>query len=201
MERLQELLVLRNKSPELAKKIDEDIWKEFGTKKAVLVSDMSGFTRTTKEFGIVHFLAMHSQAVALSHPDILSHNGYLVKHDADNLIALFDAPVDAIRSSIHIHQDVAAYNRTIEYDRQIGVCIGISFGKILMTEHEVFGDAVNVAYKLGEDIADPFDILVSDDALAEILMREQATEFEFHAREEVLTSKVRLGFQRVVFVA
>jgi class 3 adenylate cyclase len=198
MAKLRELLALRNRQPHRAGEIDEHIWREFGAECTVLISDMSGFTRTTREHGIVHFLAMHRQSLELAGPVIHSRGGAIAKEDADNLIALFDDPASAVDAAVALHRDVAAYNRTVEYARQIGVCIGISHGLVLRTEHEVFGDAVNVAYKLGEDIADPWDVLVADAAYSEIARAGSGT-FEFGPREEVLIGKVILGFHRVVF--
>ena len=198
MSRLQEKLQQRNLEPHRAAEIDAEVWEELGAERAVLVLDMSGFTRTTKEYGIVHFLAMHSKAMQLSESEIVDEGGVTIKRDADNLIALFDHSEAAVQAAIRIHRNVSAYNKGVEYARQIGVCIGISFGRILKTDLDVFGDAVNVAYKLGEDIADPWEILISDAAYAEI-PRKQAEAYEFGRREEAITGKVRLGFHRVVF--
>ena len=40
--------------------------------------------------------------------------------------------------------------------------IGIDFGEVLLIEHaDCFGDAVNLAYKLGEDIGRPGEVLVT----------------------------------------
>jgi class 3 adenylate cyclase len=195
MKQLQEWLVNRNHEPERAAEIDAEIWEQLGSHAAVLIIDMSGFTRTTREFGILHFLAMHRQATDVSKPCIEAQKGIALKQDADNLIAIFDHPREAIRAAICIQKAAAAYNRSVEYARQIGLCIGISSGRVLKTACDVFGDAVNVAYKLGEDIADPWEILVSDEAHEQLA----PGEFEFQQREEAVTGKVSLGFRRVVF--
>ena len=198
MERMEQLLALRNLEPHRSQEIDAEIWQQMGREDAVLVLDMSGFTRTTKEYGIVHFLAMHRKVMDLSEPDIADEGGITIKHDADNLIAVFGRTEKAVRAAVRIQRNVSAYNRTVEYARQIGVCIGISFGRVLRTDHDVFGDAVNVAYKLGEDIADPWDVLVSDTAFEE-LSQKAPDGCRFQEREEAVTGKVRLGFRRVAY--
>lgn len=196
--RLHQMLERRNSQPHRASEIDAEIWQQLGTEGAILVIDMSGFTRTTKEFGILHFLAMHRKAMELSRPKISDWGGSTLKEDADNLIAILPNTSNAIHAAIEIQKDTAAYNRSVEYARQIGICIGISYGPILKTEQDVFGDAVNVAYKLGEDIADPWEILVSDDGYAELMLNHQGY-FELLPRQLANTGKVLLGFYRVVF--
>lgn len=197
MAQLHRWLEQRNLEHHRAAEIDEQIWRSLGAEHAVLVIDMSGFTRTTKELGICHFLAMHRKAMELATPRVRETGGHPLKQDADNLIALFPCTADAIRAAVLIQKDAASYNRTVEYERQIGICIGISYGRILKTDVDVFGDAVNTAYKLGEDIADPWDILVSDDSYAEL--GQGQNEFEFREREEAVTGKVPLGFRRLAF--
>lgn len=198
MMHLHKMLALRNSEPHRASEIDAEIWQQLGSEGAILVIDMSGFTRTTKEFGILHFLAMHRQAMELCRPKISDWTGLTLKEDADNLIAILPKTSNAIHAAIQIQKDAAAYNQSVEYARQIGICIGISYGRILKTDQDVFGDPVNVAYKLGEDIADPWEILVSDAGYEE-LMRNNPEDFELLPRQEANTGKVVLGFHRVVF--
>jgi class 3 adenylate cyclase len=47
---------------------------------------------------------------------------------------------------------------------QSELCIGIGFGRILQLDDDAFGDEVNLAYKLGEDIAKGREILITASA-------------------------------------
>ncbi|MCA1899341.1 MAG: hypothetical protein LDL50_01405, partial [Chloroflexi bacterium] len=53
-----------------------------------------------------------------------------------------------------------------EFD--VHVSCGIDQGKILLLERDCFGDAVNRACKLGEDIASAGEILVTKEALKSV---------------------------------
>jgi class 3 adenylate cyclase len=47
-------------------------------------------------------------------------------------------------------------------------CIGVGYGRVLELTDDVFGDEVNVAFKLGEDVATTREILLSDAVLAQL---------------------------------
>jgi len=47
---------------------------------------------------------------------------------------------------------------------EVNLCVGIGYGRILQLDDDLFGDEVNVAYKLGEDVAGPGEVLVSEAA-------------------------------------
>ncbi|MEM7294546.1 MAG: adenylate/guanylate cyclase domain-containing protein, partial [Pseudomonadota bacterium] len=65
-----------------------------------------------------------------------------------------------------------AINRTLQEspvsltdEENFRVCIGIGYGEVLNAGHEgCFGNEVNVASKLGEDTADPGEILLTESA-------------------------------------
>ena len=43
---------------EIRAKIEKTLWETFGEEQAVFVLDMSGFSRLTRKFGIIHYLSM-----------------------------------------------------------------------------------------------------------------------------------------------
>jgi hypothetical protein len=63
---LQRLLQLRNEHPEKIAEIDGQIQTIFAETHAILVLDMSGFSRLTIRYGIVHFLAMIHRLSAIA---------------------------------------------------------------------------------------------------------------------------------------
>ena len=64
-------------------------------------------------------------------------------------------------------------------DFDVHIACGIDYGKILIVGNEdCFGDAVNRACKLGEDIAAAGEILVTQDAIKTI-----TSEMDFKLRE------------------
>lgn len=135
--------------------IEQLIRDTFGATKAVLALDMSGFTLSTRRDGIVAHLCQIRRMHRLTEPIVREHGGQTVKCVADNLMAVFDDPARAVEAAV-------AMNRAATAGSGLAFSIGIDFGDILLIEGEdCFGDTVNMAYKLGEDVARPGEVLVT----------------------------------------
>ena len=148
-------------SEKVRKDVENEIWDRFGIETAVFVLDMSGFSRLTQKHGAVHYLSMvRRMNLALS--SVIERNrGQLVKFEADNCFAIFPTPADAVQCGIAANMQFEGMNLLTDQEFDIRVCIGISSGHILLVEErDFFGDAVNKASRLGEDIAEPGEILV-----------------------------------------
>jgi adenylate cyclase len=142
--------------------VDRDITAALGTMGAVLVCDSSGFTATTRRRGILHFLSLLIRSYELTIPLVARHRGTLIKNEADNLIAIFEGPEDAVRCAVAVQEAHRAWNAAADPDDHFHVCIGVDYGHFLRLSDDVFGDAVNVAYKLGEDLAGRGEIVVTE---------------------------------------
>ena len=148
------------------KKIEKEIWTNYGTEKAILVVDMSGFSLLTERFGIVHYLSMVRRMQMTSKPIVESFKGTVVKYEADNCFALFDNPLNAIRASISLNFAFDAENILTPDELDIRISSGIDYGRVLIVAgKDFFGNAVNHASKLGEDLAKPGEILVTSKAM------------------------------------
>jgi adenylate cyclase len=161
------------------KAIDEKIWSMFGETWAVLCSDMSGFTRRTEEFGIIHFLSLIHDMQKLLKPIIAQYNGLLIKMEADNLFIIFRQPEQAIRCSMAMHQATRNYNENKTADYRIQICIGIGYGELLkIGDEDCFGSEVNRSFKLGEDIACAGETLLTPSAYEKALSECSDLKFE-----------------------
>jgi adenylate cyclase len=149
-----------NRDTERAAEIEAAIWREAGHHRAILVSDLSGFTKTTKRKGILHFLGIFRQVVAFAEPLFARSGARFWKTSADNMLASFDRVEAAL--------DAARGLARIEFADGIRCCVGLGYGPILQLENDLFGDEVNIAYKLGEDVAGPGEVLVSSPAAAQV---------------------------------
>lgn len=148
-------------SEKVRKEIENEIWDRFGIETAIFVLDMSGFSRLTQQHGAVHYLSMVRRMNLALDSVIQRNQGRLVKFEADNCFAIFPTPADAVQCGIAANMQFEGMNLLTESAFDIRVCIGISFGHILLVEErDFFGDAVNKASRLGEDIAEPGEILV-----------------------------------------
>jgi len=160
-------------------KVEEMLWKEYGSEQTVFVLDMSGFSRLTRKYGIIHYLSMVRRMQLTTEPIVKSFEGYMIKYEADNCFAVFPTPLLAVNAAIAMQHAFTASNLLTADDLDIQISCGIDYGKILIIAGEdCFGDAVNRASKLGEDIAASGEVLVTKEAMqlipaeAEIKSRE-----------------------------
>ena len=166
---LQDLLSQRNQYPERHAAIDAEIQRHFSQKLAVLVLDMSGFSRLTANHGIIHFLAMVHKMEQAATPAVTGNGGHVVKQEADNLFAVYPTPQMALESALDIRRAMAAMNTVLPEYLAIRVCIGIGYGDTLYLEdQDMFDHEVNLACKLGEDLAKADEILLTAAAHAEL---------------------------------
>jgi adenylate cyclase len=165
LSRLRQLLSERNKHPERVAAIDQKIQKEFSRKVAILALDMCGFSRLTSRHGVIHFLAMIHQMEQGARPAVTANGGSVVKQEADNLFAIFERPEQAMDAALDIIRAFEAMNTVVAEERAINVSIGIGYGDTLIVEGEdLFGPEMNVACKLGEDVAGKMEILLTEAA-------------------------------------
>lgn len=151
--------------PERHAEIAAQIARDFEQLRATLIIDMSGFTRTTHQQGIVPFLLMIRQMHRVCCPVIVEHGGTVVKTEADNLFCLFPSVQSSLDASIDIIRRLETVNVLLPEDRHLYASVGIGWGMILnIEEHDLFGDEVNLSCKLGEDIAEKNQILLTERA-------------------------------------
>jgi adenylate cyclase len=159
---LARLLDARNEHPESLAEIDGEIWQRFGRTCAVLVLDMCGFSRLTMRYGVTHFLAMIRRLGIIVRPVIATAGGRVVKAEADNLFATFDDVAPALAAAHAIHRNLDAANTFLPEDWDLHAGIGIGYGPLLLIGgHDLFGSEMNLASKLGEDVAGRGEILLS----------------------------------------
>ncbi len=159
--------------------LEDHLWREFGAERVVFVLDMSGFSLLTRKYGIIHYLSMVSRMQLISEPIIKTYGGSLIKYEADNCFAVFPDTLSAIHAAITLQLAFEASNLLTSDDLDVHISCGIDHGRILIVGNEdCFGDAVNRACKLGEDVAAKGEILVTKDAIDTI-----STELDFKTSE------------------
>jgi adenylate cyclase len=133
---------------------------------AVVYTDTADFTLRTARDGILHFLMVFNRAVAEAAPVITRHRGTLVKVEADSLLLRFPdieracAGVDAIEALLR------RTNLRRPENEQLRFSYGIGYGDVLDIDEDMFGLEVNLASKLGEDLAKPGEALLTPAAAA-----------------------------------
>lgn len=143
--------------------LDQRIWDLFGEEWAVMFTDLSGFSRQVATFGIIHFLQIIYESLRVLTPVIESHDGFLLKVEADSMMIIFRQPRSALDCALEMMRTLETYNQGRPADELVLLCVGLGYGRMLrIGDHEVFGSEVNAASKLGEDTAKAREILVTE---------------------------------------
>jgi len=184
---LEQLLQQRRRNPQRIGEVDAEIERRFSQTRAVLILDMVGLTSTTQDEGIIPALEAiyHLREVAV--PILAEHGGRLLKAEADNLFGEFDTPGQALTAAVEI------LNRLQAID--LGASIGIGYGEVLAVgDQNLYGDQVNVASRLGEDLAGPNEILITEAAHGAI----DGGLWQFEVRHRADSRQQNLRFYQLV---
>lgn len=142
-------------------RLEQAIWESFGTEQAIMALDMSQFSLTVRRRGIVPYLAMIRHMQLLTSACVRECGGRVVKFQADNMMATFGGCAEAIAAAVRINRSIAEACIVAQI-ATYSVSIGIDFGRFLLVgEEDCYGDPVNIAYKLAEDLARPHEVLIS----------------------------------------
>jgi class 3 adenylate cyclase len=78
---------------------------------------------------------------------------------------VFDTADHAVAAARLIQRDVRVANEALPEDEEVGVSIGIGYGELLLVgPDDAWGEEMNLASKLGEDLADCDQILLTEAA-------------------------------------
>lgn len=191
---LQRLLALRNEHPERLAEIDRQIHEAFAETHAVMVLDMCGFSRLTMRHGITHFLAMIHRLHGIVGPIVVERGGRVVKTEADNVFAVFPDVAPAVAAAGDIQERLRAANAVLPEDWDLHASLGIGFGELLMVDGEdLYGNEMNLASKLGEDIAGSGEVFLT--AAAHARLAASAPPGRFEARQIPVSAMVITAYK------
>jgi class 3 adenylate cyclase len=178
---------LNDAGPHERADVEAEIWQRFGVERALLALDMSHFSLSVRRSGILPYIALIRRMQALTRPIVERNAGVVIKYDADNMIAVFDSADAAAAAALAINRAIA------EGSERFAVAMGIDFGRFLLIEGaDCYGDPVNVACKLGEDVAESGEVLLTAAARTRL-----GPDFPHRLREQVVSVS---GLEVHVFV-
>jgi adenylate cyclase len=127
---------------------------------AILAADVAGYSRLmgADEEGTHERLKAHFRQ--LIDPKIEEHRGRIVKNTGDGILVEFPSVVDAVRCAAEVQRGMIDREPEATDERRIRFRIGINLGDVIVEEHDIFGDGVNVAARL-EALAEPDGICIS----------------------------------------
>ncbi len=126
----------------------------------MLAADVAGYARLmgADEEGTHERLKAHLGE--LVNPKIRERRGRTVKNTGDGFLAEFGSVVDAVRCAVEIQRGMIDREAELPKGQRIWFRIGVNLGDVIVEEHDIFGDGVNVAARL-EALAEPGGICVS----------------------------------------
>src|ERR1700722_6750782 len=127
---------------------------------AILAADVAGYTRLMNEDEEATLAELRTWRHQVADPRIRERNGRIVKSTGDGFLVEFTSVVDAVRCAVEMQREMAARNSGLPAERRLEFRIGINVGDIVVEDHDIFGDGVNVAARL-EALADPAGICIS----------------------------------------
>lgn len=174
---LNKLLQERNEYPDRAPQIDAQIIATFGETHSIMVMDMSGFSRLTIKHGVIHFLAMIHRMNQIAMPAVDEHDGAIIKFEADNAFAIFPDVEQSVEAAVDIIKRLEAANTMLPDELDMHGKFGVGYGEILIVQDEdLYGAEVNLASKLGEDLAARNEILLTESAFKRVDAAKRAYE-------------------------
>jgi adenylate cyclase len=162
-DRLQQLIASRLEHGADKEAIDQRIWDLFGEEWCVMVTDLTGFSRGVARFGIIHFLQTIYESERLLVPIVERNDGVMLKVEGDSFLIIFRNVQKAMATAMAMQATLREHNKTRSDEERVLLGVGLGYGSVLrIGDADVFGEEVNAAYILGEDIAEAYQILVTE---------------------------------------
>ena len=125
----------------------------------IFASDVVGFSKMmgTDEVNTLKILKERRDVIDSIIDD---HDGIIFGSAGDSVIAEFASPIKAAEAAVETQVKMNAMNQDQEESDKMIFRVGINIGDVMVTDDNLFGDAVNIAARL-EAAAKPSGICVS----------------------------------------
>ena len=136
---------------------------------AVLVSDLSGFTSTTRKYGIVHFASVIVRMRQLCLPILKRRGAIYIGTEADNFIVIFPDTHEAAHAALEMQKVIKEYKESLTPERDHykiklnGIGVHCGQGVVVDKQGKLHGQVANIAYHIGEDLCAKTSVLFSKD--------------------------------------
>jgi len=150
---------------------------------AILAADVADYSRLMHEdeqATHARFTEIMNVAVV---PALASHGGRAVKSTGDGFLAEFPSAVEAVQCALQFQTAIGRITANDADERRLNFRVGIHIGEVIVEEHDIYGDGVNIAARL-EALADRGGIMVSE-AVHENVRGRLPCEFEDLGAQQV----------------
>lgn len=143
---------------------EDEFKSKYHTRASILCLDMTGFTETAMEAGELESFFRILDVQKVCGPVFRQFNACQIRVFADNFFVLFDDPHNALNAAFEVHRRIEFFNQSeLAGKDPAQCCIGIGYGEVYAIGiDQAMGDEMNRACKLGEDIAQGTETLVTE---------------------------------------
>ncbi len=126
---------------------------------AIMFADITGYTALMEED---EALALHlrNKLQQKLEKEVSSHNGRILDFRGDGALCSFTSTIEAVRAALALQLDM-------QKDPQVPLRIGMHTGDVVVDEHNIYGDGVNIASRL-ESFSVPGSIFISGKAYDDV---------------------------------
>jgi adenylate cyclase len=111
------------------------------------------------------------------------HRGRVVSWSGDAVLADFASVVESVQCAVEIQRELKAQNETLAERERMDFRIGINLGDVMIDDHDIFGEGVNIAARL-QALAQPGGILISG-SVHDQVKNKLALGFSFMGHQQV----------------
>ncbi len=154
--------------PAVRPAMDSKTFPSLFRKRAIVFTDTADFTMRTARDGILHFLMVFEVIAEEAARVVRRTGGDLVKVEGDSLLIRYDDVNVACRGVAELEEALQKLNRGRPENEQLHFSYGVGYGDVLDLDEDMFGLEVNLASKLGEDLARPGEALLTPAAAAAV---------------------------------
>ena len=132
--------------------------------RAILFADVTDSTRIYESLGDAQAHTLIDQLLWLLGKSAASHGGTVAKKLGDGMVCVFPTSDEACRAACDMQLAALSTPAARPADR-LAVRIGFTFGPVVLSEGDVFGDTVNVCSRLVA-LANPEQVLTTHQTMA-----------------------------------
>jgi len=200
----------RYHSPQVVEEIIADVSATGDIKPArakvvtILFADLVGFTSWSEKMPVEGLAAMLTEFFTLASDAVFACGGTIDKFIGDAVMAFFGAPLDqpdhadrAVAAALKIREEIALWNkeRSARGDPPLEVRIAVNTGEAIVgdigsqrrVDYTVLGNAVNVAARLEEFVAQPGDVVIGPDTYGAVQPRYECAQLGFFSLKGLST--------------
>ena len=115
---------------------------------AILAADVVGYSRLMESHEEDTYARLTQLRSEILDPGVAERHGRIVKNTGDGFLATFDTARDAASCALSLQAAVAASTFGQPADERISFRMGLNAADIIVEEHDVYGDGVNIAARL-----------------------------------------------------